>query len=165
MGKPKAGFYVRFSPHAAAIDAMAEDRLHYKLTLPKKRDMLGKLRDYPHAGMIERGIVKQETHFNPLSITYFPHFWSVPAGGMRTPKVSPMPTLNAPEITVTCSRRRWWWGGILYPSGIFKRIVYAPGFVGSPSRTANWAPEGKAFGAAPQRIASGVYVFTCSTDF
>lgn len=45
MEKPKAGFYVRFSPHAAAIDAMAEDLLHYKLTLPEKRDMLGKLRE------------------------------------------------------------------------------------------------------------------------
>jgi DNA methylase len=86
MVKPKAGFYVRHSPYAAAIDAMAENLLHYKLTLPEKREMLGKLRGYPHASMIRRGTVKQETRFNPLSITYFPHFWSVPAGGMRTPK-------------------------------------------------------------------------------
>jgi hypothetical protein len=86
MGRPKAGFYVRFSPHAAAIDAMAEDLLHYKLTLPEKREMLDRLCDYPHVSMIRRGTVKQETEFNPLSITYFPHFWSVPAGGMRTPR-------------------------------------------------------------------------------
>jgi hypothetical protein len=90
MGEPK-GFSVWVSPHAAAIDAMAEDLLHYKLTLPEKREMLGKLYKYPYANMIQDGgdgvlAIKQETHFNPLSITYHPHFWNVPAGGKRTPK-------------------------------------------------------------------------------
>jgi DNA methylase len=84
--KPERGFFVRFSPYAAAIDAMAEELLHYKLTPSDKKEMLGELHDYPHAGMIQHGTVKQQTRFNPLSITYFPHFWNVPAGGMRTPQ-------------------------------------------------------------------------------
>lgn len=90
VAKPEAGFYVRKSPYAAAIDAMAEDLLHYKLTLPEKSEMLRKL--YEPASMIRVDnetneiTVKQETHFNPLSITYFPHFWNVPAGGKRTPQ-------------------------------------------------------------------------------
>ena len=52
--------------------------------------MLGKLYKYPHANMItdNDGVstVAQYTRFNPLSITYHPHFWNVPAGGKRTPK-------------------------------------------------------------------------------
>ncbi len=78
------------SPFAAAIDAIAEDLLHYKLTLEEKKEKLGMLYKYSHANMIQDGgdgvlAIKQETHFNPLSITYHPHFWDVPAGGMRTP--------------------------------------------------------------------------------
>ncbi len=93
MRKPKRkqkGFVVWKSPFAAAIDAIAEDLLHYKLTLPQKKELLEELKQYPHASMIIDndgvGTVKQYTHFNPLSITYHPHFWSVPAGGKRTPK-------------------------------------------------------------------------------
>lgn len=86
MPKREKGFTVWKSPGAAAIDAMAEDLLEYRLTLEQKAKMFGKLREYPHASMIQHGAVKQETHFNPLSITYHPHFWNVPAGGMRTPK-------------------------------------------------------------------------------
>jgi hypothetical protein len=67
MGKPK-GFSVWVSPYGPAIDAMAEDLLHYKPDLPQKRKMLQILFDYDHASMIRGGSVKQETHFNPLSI-------------------------------------------------------------------------------------------------
>ena len=67
MGKPK-GFSAWVSPYASAIDAMAEDLLHYKLDLPQKRKMLQSLFDYDHASMIRGGSVKKETRFNPLSI-------------------------------------------------------------------------------------------------
>src|SRR5437763_1422979 len=75
--------------------------------------------------------------------------------------LSPMPTWTDPLSTVTCSLRACECGGILYPFGIFSRIVYGPGFIGSPSRTAICAPAGKAFGAGPHLIWSGVKAFTC----
>ncbi len=87
----------------------------------------------------------------------------LPAGKfiiLPSSNLSPIPTLKLPETTVTFSRLGWKWGAILYPSGIFSRIVKSPLLaVGSPSRTANCAPEATNGGAGPHLICSGVNAF------
>lgn len=75
----------RFSPEAAAKISRAKGFPHYALSREEKKDKLRKLIDYDHASMVRRGVVKQMTHFNSLPSSYFPHMWSVRAGGKRTP--------------------------------------------------------------------------------
>src|SRR5579863_104961 len=79
--------------------------------------------------------------------------------------LSPIPTLKLPETTVTFSRVGCQWGAILYPFCIFSRIVKSPALaVGSPSRTANCAPDATNGGAGPHLICSGVKAFWGVTD-
>src|SRR6516162_8199959 len=74
--------------------------------------------------------------------------------------LSPMPTLNVPEMIVTFSRFGCQWGAMRNPSGIFKRTVKSPVEpVGLPSSTANCAPGRTTGGAALQEIVSGVNAF------
>jgi hypothetical protein len=75
----------RFSPEAAAKISRAKGFPHYALSREEKKGKLRKLIDYDHASMVRRGVVKQMTHFNSLPSSYFPHMWSVRAGGKRTP--------------------------------------------------------------------------------
>ncbi len=77
---------IRVSPEAAAKVSRVKGFPHYDLSSEEKRDKLRKLLDYDFSRVIQRGVVKQRTHFNPLASTYFPHMWAVPAGGKHTPR-------------------------------------------------------------------------------
>lgn len=76
---------IRFSPEASAKICRTKGFPYYELSRAQKKDMLGKLLDYDHSRLIRRGVVKQMTHFNSLPSSYFPHMWSVRAGGKSTP--------------------------------------------------------------------------------
>jgi hypothetical protein len=77
-------FTVRVSPQLAAEEAR-EKGIAYDLSPDEKEALLSKLLKYDFAEVIQNGIIKQFTHFNPLASTYFPYMSSVPAGGNRTP--------------------------------------------------------------------------------
>jgi hypothetical protein len=73
-------FIVRFAPRAAMRIYRVRGFPHYDLSPAEKKDMLRKLLDCDHSRLIQRGVVKQRTHFTPLASSYFQHMWSVRAG-------------------------------------------------------------------------------------
>ncbi len=75
---------IRFSPEAAA-KISRERGLDDDLSSEKKKAKLRKLLDYDYSSLIQRGVVKQRTHFNRVASSYFPHMSAVRAGGKRTP--------------------------------------------------------------------------------
>jgi hypothetical protein len=85
MVKKHGSLVVRFAPHAAARAWRAKGFPHYSLSSEERVDKLRKLIDYDFSSVIKRNVVKQMTYFNPLASWYFPHMWTVPAGGKRTP--------------------------------------------------------------------------------
>ncbi len=84
LNRAAKGFTVRFSAQSAAEKAQ-EKGVTYDLTPEEKEAMLCKLLQSDFSKVIEDGLVKQNQQYNPLASTYFPHMWSVPAGGKRTP--------------------------------------------------------------------------------
>jgi DNA methylase len=81
--KAKGGVSViRVSPALAARVLRQRGFPLYDLSLPEKRKMLAKL--LGSCRPIHRGVVRQETRFNPLASCYFPHMWAVRAGKKRT---------------------------------------------------------------------------------
>src|SRR4051812_33601694 len=73
-------------------------------------------------------------------------------------QVLPMPASNSPEITVTSSAVGCQWGMTLYPSGIFRRTVKRPAFIGLPLTTAMRAPAWNMGGASFHFNWSGVTI-------
>jgi hypothetical protein len=69
-----------------------------------------------------------------------------------------MPTLNAPETTVTISGWGWVCGAMLYPAGTFRRMTNKPSLVGSPCNTAACAPAGSDGGPGVQLTCSALTI-------
>lgn len=72
-----------------AMDAIADDLLHYKLTDEEKLQGLHDLRKYvgEHAAsLIENDTIAQMTRYNTIASSYHPNMWSVRTGNSLTPQ-------------------------------------------------------------------------------
>jgi len=72
------------SPFAAALQARFDGFPYHYLTQEEKEANLRRLLKYDLSKVIKDGRIKQVTYYNALASCYFPHMWSVEAGGKRT---------------------------------------------------------------------------------